>query len=307
MTENDIKIKKRLEKIQAYYNLGDLLRHETSQEDVAKYYRHSDFFYNIIHSGGGHNIHMALSDDGKFRRKDFQQQSKFVAKHITNDVGRILEIGAGKVVNTKHLARWLPDKNFTALDIPNRNFLKTKVPSNVSLVEGDYHDLSIFEPCTFDLVFAVETICHSDDKEKVVKQISRILKPNGKLIIFDVYEPLPRHKMSDFQKHISAVTLAGMRVTSKDHYIGDMKKYLKRNNFSNIIISNLTKKIRPNLKRLERISAIYYNHPRFAELLRQHISEDVTINSIAGYLMFFTFDGKTIHQYNRIIATKSLL
>ena len=33
--------------------------------------------------------------------------------------------------------------------------------------------------------------------------------------------------MSDFEKRASAITLAGMRVTAKDQFIGDMLKYLE--------------------------------------------------------------------------------
>lgn len=298
-------IKSKLSTIQQHYDLDKLLEHKTDGESVAKYYRLSDFFYNLIHSGGGHNIHMALSEDGKFHRKDFSRQAQFISSYITNKAGKVLEVGAGKCANIKYLAKKFPNVSFTALDIPNRNFLKTSVPRNVSLVEGDYHNLSLFKPATFDAVFAVETICHSPEKQKVIKQLSRVLKPSGVLIIFDVYEPLPHSKMSVFNKHVSAITLAGMRVTSEDQYIGDTKKYLKASGFSNIAISNLTKKIHPNLERLERISKIYFDHPKFAKILRKFIAEDVTVNSIAGYLMRSTFDGKAIHQYDRIVSRKT--
>ncbi len=170
-------IQQRLKTIQLHYDIDDLLRHKTDKDAVAKYYRHSDFFYNLIHSGGGHNIHMALSDDGVFHKKDFQEQAKFVAKFITNSTSKVLEVGAGKVANTKYLARQFPAIQFTALDIPNRNFLKTTVPKNVSLIEGDYNDLSGFPMNSFDVAFAVETICHSKSKEKVLRQLSRVIKP----------------------------------------------------------------------------------------------------------------------------------
>ncbi len=139
-------LQKRLGRIQTYYNLDDLLRHKTDQDSVARYYRFSDFFYNIVHSGGGHNIHMALSEDGEFHRKDFRRQPQFVAEYITGSTAKVLEVGAGKAANTKYLAKRFPNVEFTALDIPNRGFLKTKVPRNVTLVEGDYNDLSEFAP-----------------------------------------------------------------------------------------------------------------------------------------------------------------
>jgi hypothetical protein len=41
------------------------------------------------------------------------------------------------------------------------------------------------------------------------------------------------------------------------------------------------------------------------KMLGWFISTDVLINSIAGWLMLYTFDGQNIHQYCRIVATKA--
>ena len=175
-TSTTRELKRRLATIQSYYDLDDLLSRKTDQRAIAKYYRLSDFFYNLIHSCGGHNIHMSLSDDGKFSRKGFHRQAEIISQHITSGTTKVLELGAGRAANTKYLARKFPNVNFTALDLPNRNFLRSRVPKNVSLVEGDYNDLSRFQPGTFDLVFAVETICHAQSKQNVFAQVSRVLK-----------------------------------------------------------------------------------------------------------------------------------
>lgn len=66
---NNPEIESRLKTIAKFYDLNALLQHDTANQDVAKYYRKSDFFYNLVHSGGGKNIHMALSDDGVFIEK----------------------------------------------------------------------------------------------------------------------------------------------------------------------------------------------------------------------------------------------
>jgi SAM-dependent methyltransferase len=204
-------INRRLERIKEHYNLNNLLVQKTDQKSVAKYYRLSDFFYRWIRSRGGSNIHMSLSDDGKFHKSGFKKQAKVVGQYISDNTNFVLELGAGKVVNTKYLAKKFPDVEFTALDIPNRNFLKAKVPKNVSLIEGDYNDLSVFTSNSFDVVFAVETICYAASKEAVIKQVSRVLKPGGVFIILDVYEPLLYSKMTKLQRYVSAVVLAGIR------------------------------------------------------------------------------------------------
>lgn len=110
--------------------------------------------------------------------------------------------------------------------------------------------------------------------------------------------------MSDFEKRISSITLAGMRVTNLDQYIGDFKKYLKEAGAKDIEITDLTENIMPNLKRLAKISRLYYTHPFLLRILKTVLAEDVTINSIAGFLMDLTFDGKNIHAYYRVTAKK---
>lgn len=302
--EQQARINQRLSLIKKYYDLDALLRHGTEQQDIAKYYRKSDFFYNNVHSGGGGNIHMAISSDQKtFDRADFVRQAEYIAKFIKSG-NKVLEVGAGQLSNTRYLAEHLPDVSFTALDIPNRNFLKNKVPENVTLVEGDYHNLSKLEDNSFDVIFGVETICHSQNKQLVVSEIMKKLKPGGTFITFDVFEPKPRSKMSDFEKRISSFTLAGMRVTDLDQYIGDFKKYLEEAGAKDIEITDLTENIMPNLKRLAKISRLYCTHPLLLRVLKTVLAEDVTINSIAGFLMDLTFDGKNIHAYYRVTAKK---
>ena len=302
--EKERELFRRIEIISKYYDLEALLSDKTDQEAVAKYYCSSDFFYNLIHSKGGGNIHMGLSDDGQFHKSDFLKQAQFVGSHIGGSTKRVLEIGAGRVANSKYLAKQHPDISFTALDLPNRNFLKNKVPGNISLVEGDFNDLSVFPEDHFDIVFGVETVCHGSDKEHIIGEIARVLKPGGKLILFDVYEPKVHDKMTELEIRASAITLAAMRVTAEDQCIADMKRYLKKHQFSQIEITDLTEAIKPSLYRLERPSEFYFSHRRVLEILKKVLPYDATINGIAGWLMPLTFDGENIHQYNRVVATK---
>ena len=298
-----MELSRRIEIIKKYYDLDALLAENTDKDAIAKYYRLSDFFYNLIHSQGTNCIHMGLSDDGEYRKENYFKQAEFVETFIHKRTQKILEIGAGKVANSKYLAAKHPDIQFTALDLPNRKFLKNKVPQNVTLVEGDFNNLSVLSE-KYDLVFGVETVCHGSDKERTISEISKVLKPGGKLILFDVYEAKPRAKMTDFERYVSSVTLAAMRVTDQDQFIGDMKKYLKKHQFADIEVTDLTQAIMPNLHRLERVSGYYFRHPHLLKVLKATTSHDVNINSIAGWLMPLSFDGKNIHQYNRIVATK---
>ena len=300
---NKSEIEARLQTIQKFYNIDKLLEHGTENEDVAKYYRKSDFFYKHVHSGGGSNIHMALSDDGLFHKEDFKKQTMYIANFLKPGA-RVLEVGAGRLSNSRYLAERFPDVEFVALDIPNRNFLKNKVPKNIQLIEGDYHNLDQLEDASFDVVFGVETICYSRNKKLVVEQMTKKLKPGGIFVVFDVYEPIKRSEMTDFEKRASSVALAGMRVTDQDQCVLDLVEYLKQAGMQNIEVSNLTQKIMPNLKRLAKISKLYFTHPLLLRILNFTIAEDARINGISGYLINLTFDGERIHGYYRITAKK---
>jgi ubiquinone/menaquinone biosynthesis C-methylase UbiE len=304
MTYLEKEIADRLEIMGTYYDLDALLKDKTDNKAVAKYYRKSDFFYNLINSRGGFHLHMGLSDDVFFHKEDFLKQAQFVETLIDKPVMNILEIGAGRLPNTKYLAKKFPQHSFTALDIPNRNFLKNKVPGNVKLLEGDYHDLSVFPENNFDIVFGVETLSYSANKERVTKEIARVLKPGGKVVFFDIYDAKPQEEMTDFEKRVSAITLASMRITPKDQYIGNLGKYLARNGFKDVEITDLTHAIRPSLRRLDRICCYYFMHPKFMKFIRHFVSQDADNNAIGGWLMFLTFDAENFHQYNRTVATK---
>ena len=303
-TERNAEISRRLTVIRRYYDLDALCAHKTEAADVAAYYRASDFFYNHIHARGGRHIHMGLSEDALFHEEDFLGQANTVASHITQETDRILEIGAGRLANTKYLAERFPQIAFYALDLPDRRFLRGRAPKNVRRTEGDFHDLSCFEPGSFDIVFGVETVCHGEDKQKIFRECFRVLKPGGRLILFDVYEPQPRDRMSEFEIFVSRTTLAAMRVTGMGQYIGDSLEYLTRAGFAPPEVTDLTERIRPTLRRLERLSGAYFRRPGLIRAIRKIIPEDAAMNSIAGWLMNLTFDGKTIHQYNRVLAVK---
>lgn len=297
-------IDRRLEVVNKYYDFDALLARKTDHAAVAKYYRKSDFFYNKIHSRGGYNIHMGLSSDGVYHREDLLKLAEYVGEFINKGTKKVLELGAGRVANTKFLAERFPNVEFTAVDLPKRRLKKNKVPANVTLKECNYNDLSGFEPESFDLVFAIETFCYNEDKEHVVAEVEKVLKPGGKLIIFDVYEPKPHSKMSDYEQRISAITLSAMCITPKDQYIGDTEKYLKKHHFSEVEVANLTKEIMPSVNRIARFSNYYFTHPAFLRVVKTILPFEATMNGIAGWLMPLTFDGKNIHEYGRIVATK---
>ncbi len=69
MSLQELEISERIHIMETYYDLNALLEDRIDNQSIATYYKHSDFFYNLIHSRGGHSIHMAISDDGFLRNR----------------------------------------------------------------------------------------------------------------------------------------------------------------------------------------------------------------------------------------------
>ncbi|MBO4720407.1 MAG: class I SAM-dependent methyltransferase [Prevotella sp.] len=299
-----VELSERLKIIGKYYDLDALLEGKPDNEVTEKYYRYTEFFYNRVLSHGLGSMHLGLSDDGFYKKEDYYKQAQYVSGFIDNPSIRVLEVGGGQLINTKYLAKMFPQNQFTALDLPNRGFLKKRAPKNVTLVEGDYNDLSIFPENSFDIVFGVETICYAEDKKHVYGEIYRVLKPGGKLIVFDGYNMKPLNEMTDFEKRVAFLIWTSTRVNSKDMCIGDIVRYIEELHYKNVEVTDLSKQIRPTLRRLDRICTYYYMHPRFMKFLRKFIADEVTMNSIFGWLTFFSTDGEKFGCYARIVATK---
>ncbi len=296
-------IEDRLRLMGKYFDLDALLAKDTDNGAVEQYYRKSDFFYKLVLSRGGRAIHMGISEDGSYHKDDYLGQARFVGTLLDRPSMSVLEVGAGRLFNTRYLAEEFPGCHFTALDLPNRKFLKNRAPSNVQLIEGDYNDLSIFPENSFDVVFGVETICYAESKEHVFKEIHRVLKPGGRLVVFDGYEPKPQEEMTELEHRASAVAFAAMCVTQNDNYLGNIRKYLEAS-YSKVEITDITRKVRPTLRRLDRICSYYFMHPWLIRFSKKFFPADANLNSIAGWLMFLTADGDNINQYDRIVAVK---
>ena len=123
-------------------------------------------------------------------------------------------------------------------------------------------------------------------------------------MIFDLFEPRPGEEMTDFEKFVSNVVLASMRVTGSGQYIGDMRSFLREAGFNEPEFEDLTDAIRPSLKRLERIAGKYFRHPALVKTMRAFISDDATMNGIAGWLIVLSVE--KIHGYCRLVAEKPL-
>lgn len=107
--------------------------------------------------------------------------------------GNALEIGCGAGFSTKRLTKFLPK----AVKLEGSEYVEGMLPDARKLNPGiNFISESVYElkrkDETFDIVFLLEVLEHLDYPDIALKEISRVLKPGGYLIIGVPREPLWR-------------------------------------------------------------------------------------------------------------------
>ncbi len=168
----------------------DRLLADEGRFQTAEYYSQSERGYRHLYSQAG-CMHSALSRGTQIRPSDYRGQANRVSKRISARQARdVLELGAGVGFNSLHLARKHPDVSFTGVDLLPRHVAQANAAAkdlaNLSFQQGDFETMPDF-PQRFDLIFAVETLCHADDPDALCQGIAECLRPGGEIVIFDGY------------------------------------------------------------------------------------------------------------------------
>ena len=166
----------------------------------------------------------------------------------------VLDSGCGRGGNTIWLARNTEASKVIGLDIDEKLIEEARekaekegVQDRTEFVQGSFDDLPVED---FDVYFAIESQCHSENEEKLVDQIFRAMNPGGRLVISDGFRT---EKFSE-EKH--------MEISRKMHigwgvdYLcrrSDFEKFLEKAGFQNIESDSIKEEIGPFSRYLHRI------------------------------------------------------
>jgi arsenite methyltransferase len=137
---------------------------------------------------------------------------------------RVLDLGSGSGMDTFIAALKVGKSgHVTGIDMTEEQLEKaTRLASenkfdNVTFVKGYLENLP-FEDASFDIVISNGVINLCPDKEKVFAEVSRVLKPNGKMVIADIVteQQLPETITCDSTLWASCIGGAGQEDTYKN-------------------------------------------------------------------------------------------
>ncbi len=276
-------------------------------DKIIEYYDSCEIDYKLIWNlNRSYAMHFGYWDEGVKTLPQALERTNEVLSKMANvkqsDV--ILDAGCGVGGSAIYLSKKYGARSVgitlskRQVDSAKRNALKNGVANLTEFYDMDFSKTS-FPDKSFDVVWAIESICHAEDKSKFINEAYRLLKDKGRLIIADGF--MTSKDQSEESVGLLEKWLEGWSVDfleTKD----DFQAKLSQTGFKNITYTNINKYVMPSSKRLYWYSLPAVFMSKAGELLRLR-TKIQTDNVIAANLQYKTLkDG--IWEYGIVYAEK---
>jgi ubiquinone/menaquinone biosynthesis C-methylase UbiE len=225
----------------------------TNKQNVIDYYQDNwQLSVKLWQVDKTYCIHHGLYEKGIHTHiQSVLNMNDFVAKLLdlnskSERIKNILDAGSGIGGTIVHLAKKYPNINFKGITIipehiqmAKRFAIENQVSSNTDFLLENYLDTN-FPSKYFDAIFSLESMNYTNQRTEFIREMHRILKPGGKLIIIDAFRT--KIQLNPFLKNIYIIFCKGNAIPS----IAPLKDFislLNRENFKEIIEIDLTKNI----------------------------------------------------------------
>jgi cyclopropane fatty-acyl-phospholipid synthase-like methyltransferase len=225
-------------------------------EDISRYYDLCEVHYRRVWDlDNSRSLHYGYWDGSV---KTFQEAllniNKVLADHARIGGGeKVLDAGCGIGGSSIWLAKERGCQ-VIGISLNKKQVDKANVFANLQGLAGkvffeqkDYTSTS-YEAGTFDVVWAIESVCYANDKGMFLKEASRLLKPGGRLVIADFFK---KENLNLNDAKLVRRWAHGWAVNDFST-VDEFKRTLKENNFRNEAFIDATGPILPSAKKLYR-------------------------------------------------------
>lgn len=165
----------------------------------------------------------------------------------------------------------------------------------------DYSKLD-FESNMFDGLYTMETLVHAVNYKRALKEFYRVLKPKGKLVLFEYSIAQKKDIILEHQK-ITDMIIWESGMHSLPHFThGRFPKILKEVGFKSVYVEDISLRIMPMLKRFYQIAYVPYFFIKLLGLQRKFIN---TTFAVEMYKFILSNKDNYLAKYNIVTATKS--
>jgi sterol 24-C-methyltransferase len=253
------------------------------RESVNRYYsrKESKWGYKYLLKGTKHYGYYPL---GRRAGLSLAQAQRLMERRLGESLGlpagaKVLDAGCGEGVVAIHLAKDF-EYQVQGIDIldwsieqANKNLAKSGL-QGLKFDAMDYSDTD-FPDNHFDGIYTMETLVHSPDYRKTLKEFRRILKPGG-VIVHHEYVLDDRLPANDEKDWKLMYTECPMDQAFEAFRVSNIKKIWGNAGFAKVSTDDITTRMIPFMKRLYQIAfAPYY-------VLKIFQKEKNHVNTFAG-------------------------
>lgn len=225
-----------------------------TKNDIARYYDLSEVHYRKIWNlDKSRSLHYGYWDSSVKNFHDALLNINEVLARIAEirDGETVLDAGCGVGGSSIWLAK---EKNcrVTGISLNEKQINKAialaktfGVTEKILFEQKDYSD-TFYPANSFDVVWAIESVCYADDKSDFLKEACRVLKPGGRLIIADFFKKkdLGIAETEEVKRWAACWAINDFATSEEFGYL------LKENRFRNIVWRDATNAILPSAKKL---------------------------------------------------------
>lgn len=222
---------------------------------IIDYYNQSEIDYKLV---WGLNKNLALhfgywDKNTKNLSQALERENEILAKLANiKKTDLVLDAGCGVGGSSIYLAKNVGCHVLGITLVKNqvlsakRNAHKNKVENLTEFKVADFTNTK-FQSASFDVVWAIESVCHAKDKADFIKESYQLLKKGGRLIIADFF--INKSKLNSEEASLMDNMAHGWAVESFANHI-DFENDLKKSGFKKIKKTNASKNIFPSARKL---------------------------------------------------------
>lgn len=231
----------------------------TKHADIVNYYDQAEIDYRLVwqlgrqlamHYGFWDKKHRTLAAALKNENAVLAKLADIQATDHVLDAG--CGVGGSSLYLAKHIGCQVHGISLSRRQVATASRAATKRKlSQLAQFSAEDFTATSFRDDSFDVVWAIESVCHADDRLDFLREAFRILKPGGRLIVADGFVS-SQHLSPDHQK-VMNIWLSGWSVKSLETLAGFGQKAGKVG-FKSVHTQDYTAVVMPSAKRLYRLA-----------------------------------------------------
>lgn len=276
------------------------------QQKVVDYYRslESRLGYSFLTWDSKHFGYYPSKKRGIGERQAQTLTIELLAKKLKlNKSDLVLDAGCGRGTATCYLAKKYKAQ-ILGIDIAPFELKKAKklaqkynFKRRVKFYLRDYSETG-FSKSYFDKIFTLETIVHSPDLNKTLNEFHRILKPKGKLVLFEYSKSRPNEFTQEEKKIIELINDRSAMTSFNKMYHDTLTKYIEKAGFKIISDNDITKHMLPSLERFHQYAKIPYKIIKLLNLQKNFVN-------ITAAVEFYRVAKKGLVKYRVVVAERT--